>query len=109
MSPVGLTVLIGDILKKSKKDEVRGSVLAYTVRDAIKNATYVGGTLIPLIVIGAPIGPMSAGPAAPFFQKIDSLGMTPREYTNSLRLPNFNCRGVCFYCISFPHILPHIG
>lgn len=80
MSPVGLTVLIGDILKKSKKDEVRGSVLAYTVRDAIKNATYVGGTLIPLIVIGAPVGPMSAGPAAPFFQKIDSLGMTPREY-----------------------------
>jgi len=80
MSPVGLTILIGDILRESKKDKVKGSVLAYAVRDAIKNATYVGGTLIPLIVIGVPVGPMSAGPAAPFFQKIDSLGMSPREY-----------------------------
>jgi hypothetical protein len=43
MSPVGLTILIGDLLKGSKRDEVRGAVLAYTVRDAIKNATYIGG------------------------------------------------------------------
>ena len=80
MSPVGLTILIGDLLKESKKDKIRGSVLAYTVRDAIKNATYIGGTLIPLLVIGQPTGPMAAGPAMPFFQKIESLGMTPRDY-----------------------------
>jgi hypothetical protein len=80
MSPVGLTILIGDLLRESSRDRVKGAVLAYTVRDAIKNATYVGGTLIPLLVIGQPTGPMAAGPAMPFFTKLDSLGMTPRDY-----------------------------
>ncbi|MEM2007357.1 MAG: tripartite tricarboxylate transporter permease [Sulfolobales archaeon] len=80
MSPVGLTILIGDLLRESSKDKTRGAVLAYTVRDAIKNATYIGGTLIPLLVIGEPTGPMAAGPAAPFFQKLDSIGMSPRDY-----------------------------
>lgn len=80
MSPVGLTILIGDLLRESSRDKVRGAVMAYTVRDAIKNATYIGGTLIPLLVIGVPTGPMAAGPAAPFFQKFESLGMTARDY-----------------------------
>lgn len=80
MSPVGLTTLIGDLLRESSRDRVKGAVLAYTVRDAIKNATYVGGTLIPLLVIGQPSGPMTVGPAAPFFTKLENLGMTPRDY-----------------------------
>jgi len=67
MSPVGLTILFGDMLKATKKDEVEASVLAYTVRDGIKNAAYIGGIVIPMIVIGAATGPMSAGPAGPFF------------------------------------------
>jgi hypothetical protein len=80
MSPVGLTILIGDLLKQGKRDKIKGSVLAYTVRDAVKNATYIGGTIVPLLVIGQPTGPMSAGPAAPFFQKLDTLGMSARDY-----------------------------
>ncbi len=83
MSPVGLTILVGDLIRESSKDRVKGSVLAYTVRDSIKNATYIGGTLIPLIVIGAPTGPMAAGPAMPFFTKLENLGMTPRDYIMS--------------------------
>ena len=67
ISPVGLTILFGDLLKATKKDEIAGAVLAYTVRDGIKNATYIGGTIIPMLVIGAATGPMSAGPAGPFF------------------------------------------
>jgi len=78
MSPVGLTILIGDLLKKTKKDPVEGALLAYSVRDAIKNATYIGGTLIPLLVLGVPTGPMSAGPALPFFLQIN--GQVPAEY-----------------------------
>ncbi|MEM2005130.1 MAG: tripartite tricarboxylate transporter permease [Zestosphaera sp.] len=80
MSPVGLTILIGDLLRESKRDKVKGSILAYTVRDAVKNATYIGGTLIPLLVIGQATGPMAAGPALPFFQKLDNLGMSARDY-----------------------------
>lgn len=80
MSPVGLTTLIGDILRESKRDRLEGSLLAYTTREGIKLGTYIGGTLIPLIVIGSPTGPMSAGPAAPFFQQIDSIKAKPYEY-----------------------------
>lgn len=67
ISPVGLTILFGDLLKTTKRDEVEASVLAYTVRDGIKNAAYIGGIVIPMVVIGAATGPMSAGPAGPFF------------------------------------------
>ncbi len=78
MSPVGLTILIGDLIKGLKRAPVEASILAYTVRDGIKNATYIGGLLIPLIVIGAPTGPMSAGPGAPFFTEIK--GVIPAKY-----------------------------
>jgi hypothetical protein len=76
ISPVGLTILFGDLLKATKKDEVEGSVLAYTVRDGIKNAAYIGGIVIPMVVIGTATGPMSAGPAGPLFLDLGR-GMTP--------------------------------
>ena len=81
MSPVGLTLLIGDLLRESKKNRLEGSLLAYSTREGIKLGTYIGGTLIPLFVIGAPTGPMSAGPARPFFDKISVLdGLSAGEY-----------------------------
>ena len=80
MSPVGLTTLIGDLLRESKRDRLRGSILAYTTREGIKLGTYIGGTIIPLFVIGVPTGPMSAGPAQPFFQDLKSLGTTAGKY-----------------------------
>lgn len=80
MSPVGLTILIGDTLRDTQKDRVKGALLAYSVRDAIKNATYIGGTLIPLIVLGQPAGPMSAGPALPFFKGVEINGMNAASY-----------------------------
>ncbi|MEM3961581.1 MAG: tripartite tricarboxylate transporter permease [Sulfolobales archaeon] len=80
MSPVGLTILIGDLLRESKKDKLEGAMLAYTTREGIKLGTYIGGTLIPLLVIGAPTGPMSAGPAGPFFQDIQGIGGKPFQY-----------------------------
>ncbi|MGC8675443.1 tripartite tricarboxylate transporter permease [Fervidicoccus sp.] len=80
MSPVGLTILIGDTLRETKRNRLQGSVLAYTVREGIKLGTYIGGTLIPLLVIGAATGPMSAGPAAPFFQMIPTINDKPFHY-----------------------------
>jgi hypothetical protein len=78
MSPVGLTILVGDLLKGLKRNPLEASILAYTVRDGVKNATYIGGLLIPLLVIGAPTGPMSAGPGLPFFTEIR--GVVPAKY-----------------------------
>ncbi|MDY6985493.1 MAG: tripartite tricarboxylate transporter permease [Candidatus Thermoplasmatota archaeon] len=82
ISPVGLTILFGDLLKTTKKNEVEASVLAYTVRDGIKNAAYIGGIVIPLVVIGAATGPMSAGPAGPFFLDLGK-GMSASSYLSS--------------------------
>jgi hypothetical protein len=82
ISPVGLTILFGDLLKTTKKDEVEASVLAYTVRDGIKNAAYIGGIVIPMVVIGAATGPMSAGPAGPFFLDLGK-GISASNYLSS--------------------------
>ncbi len=81
MSPVGLTILIGDVIKSFKKTQLEASILAYTVRDGIKNASYIGGLLIPLLVIGSPTGPMSAGPGLPFFTEVG--GVIPAKYITS--------------------------
>jgi Tripartite tricarboxylate transporter TctA family. len=81
MSPVGLTILIGDLIKGLKRTPLEASILAYTVRDGVKNATYIGGLLIPLLVIGSPTGPMSAGPGLPFFTEIG--GVVPAKYITS--------------------------
>jgi len=80
MSPVGLTILIGDTLRETKREKLQGSLLAYTVREGIKLGTYIGGTLIPLLVIGQATGPMSAGPAAPFFQSLPNIGVPAFKY-----------------------------
>ena len=80
MSPVGLTILIGDTLRDTQRDRVKGALLAYSVRDAIKNATYIGGTLIPLLVLKKATGPMSAGPALPFFEGVKINGVNAATY-----------------------------
>ena len=37
------------------------------VQDAVSNATYIGGLIIPLMAFGLPLSPVALGPAAPLF------------------------------------------
>lgn len=67
MSPVGITILVGDVLSSRIVDPVKRSLRAISTMDGLTNALYISGTLVPLIALGIPLGPMAAGPANPLF------------------------------------------
>lgn len=67
LTPVGMTVFIGELLTRHIKDPVKRASRAIATMDSLTNATYISGTLIPLIAIGLPLSPMAIGPAAGLF------------------------------------------
>lgn len=67
LTPVGMTVFWGEIITRHVKDPVQRASRAISTMDGLTNATYISGTLIPLIAIGLPLSPMAIGPAAGLF------------------------------------------
>ena len=67
MSPVGMTIFLGEVFSSRVKDPVKKASLAIACMEALANATYISGTLIPLIGLGIPLSPMALGPANPLF------------------------------------------
>ncbi|GAA0590756.1 hypothetical protein GCM10009001_03450 [Virgibacillus siamensis] len=67
LSPVGMTVFLGEVLSRHIKDPVKRASRAISTMDGLTNASYISGTLIPLIAIGLPLSPMAIGPAAGLF------------------------------------------
>ncbi|MGM8215916.1 tripartite tricarboxylate transporter permease [Bacillaceae bacterium W0354] len=67
LSPVGMTVFIGDVISRHVKDPIKRASRALSTMDGVTNAAYLSGTLIPLIAIGLPLSPMAIGPAAGLF------------------------------------------
>ncbi len=67
MSPVGMTIFLGEGFAARLKDPVKRASRAIASMDALTNATYISGTLIPLIALGTPISPMAIGPANALF------------------------------------------
>jgi hypothetical protein len=67
MSPVGMTIFLGETLSSQVKDPIKRASRAISCMDALTNATYISGTLIPLIALGVPLSPMAIGPANPLF------------------------------------------
>lgn len=67
MSPVGMTIFLGEALTKYIKDPVKRASRAIASMDGLTNATYISGTLIPLIAIGLPLSPTAIGPAIALF------------------------------------------
>lgn len=67
LSPVGMTVFLGEFLTRHIKDPVQRASRAISTMDGLTNAAYISGTLIPLIAIGLPLSPMAIGPAAGLF------------------------------------------
>lgn len=68
LSPVGLTIFFGELFSSRTKDPVEKSSLAVSTMEALAQATYISGTLIPLIALGIPLSPMAIGPANPLFK-----------------------------------------
>lgn len=67
LTPVGMTVFLGEFLTRHIKDPVQRASRAISTMDGLTNASYISGTLIPLIAIGLPLSPMAIGPAAGLF------------------------------------------
>lgn len=67
LSPVGLTTFLGELFASRTKDPVEKASLAISCMEALAHATYISGTLIPLIALGIPLSPMALGPANPLF------------------------------------------
>lgn len=66
-SPVGTTVLLGELVAGRKKELYEKITTTVGVQDAVSNATYLGGLIIPLLAFGLPLSPVALGPAAPLF------------------------------------------
>ncbi|KDE67913.1 tripartite tricarboxylate transporter TctA family protein, partial [Fusobacterium necrophorum BFTR-2] len=66
-SPVGTTVLLGELTASRKKELYEKITTTVGVQDAVSNATYIAGIIIPLLAFGLPLSPVALGPAAPLF------------------------------------------
>lgn len=66
-SAVGITTVIGELFSKREKDPVKRSSLAIACMEALANATYISGTLIPLIALGIPLSSVALGPGNALF------------------------------------------
>lgn len=67
LSPVGLTILFGEIAANKEKDPVKKASMAITSMSALSHATYLSGVIIPLIALGIPLSPVAVGPANALF------------------------------------------
>lgn len=67
LSPVGLTILFGEITANREKDPVKKASMAITSMSALSHATYLSGVIIPLIALGIPLSPVAVGPANALF------------------------------------------
>ncbi|GAA0502823.1 hypothetical protein GCM10008986_33070 [Salinibacillus aidingensis] len=67
LSPVGMTIMIGEVVASKIKDPVKKAARAISSMDALTNAAYISGTLIPLIALGIPLSPTAIGPGHALF------------------------------------------
>lgn len=68
LSPVGLTILLGESLGKTEKDKVGASFATVSTMSALGQATYLSGMIIPLLALGMPLSPVSIGPGIALFE-----------------------------------------
>lgn len=67
LSPVGLTTFLGELFSSRVKDPVEKASLAVSCMEALAQATYISGILIPLLALGIPLSPVALGPGNPLF------------------------------------------
>lgn len=67
LTPVGMTILIGEALSSRVKGVVARSSRAISTMDSLTNASYIAGILVPVLAIGIPISPMAIGPGNALF------------------------------------------
>lgn len=66
-SPVAMTVMMGEAIRKLPKNAYHRLTSMMAVKNGTTEATYIGEALVPLIAFGLPLSPMAVGPAQPLF------------------------------------------
>lgn len=67
LSPVGLTFLLGELAAGRSGDRTTRANRAMAGMSGIAHASYLSGTIIPLLAIGIPLSPVAIGPAQALF------------------------------------------
>jgi len=67
LSPVGLTILIGESFGKRFKEKLKRGFMSVTTMSAVVQATYISGIIIPLLALGIPLSPVAIGPGNALF------------------------------------------
>lgn len=93
-SPVGMTVMLGELVASKKKELFDRVTTTLGVQDAVSNATYLGELLIPMIAFGLPLSPVALGPASPLFNQINL-----HDYLTTGDYFLFGFIGLVFGCI----------
>src|SRR5690625_6175476 len=67
ISPVGMTIFLGETLTSRIKDPVKKAARAISSMDGLTNSAYLAGVLVPLIALGVPLSPTALGPGIALF------------------------------------------
>lgn len=67
LSPVGVTMLAGEMSAQNIKDPEQKALTSVTAMNGIKNSTYLAGIIVSLFAFAMPISPAAAGPGGPLF------------------------------------------
>ena len=67
LSPVGLTFLLGKAAEGRTGDRLTKANRSVTAMNGIAHASYLSGTIIPLLAVGIPLSPVAIGPAQALF------------------------------------------
>lgn len=92
LSPVGVTMLVGQSATAKIEDKNQRALTSVSVMNGISNATYLSGVMISLFAFLAPISPAASGPGASLFAVFPDYAPegVPPLFTNFLDFVNNN-------------------
>ncbi|WP_297005796.1 tripartite tricarboxylate transporter permease [uncultured Corynebacterium sp.] len=67
LSPVGLTFLLGELVAGRRGDRTERANRGVAGMNGVAHASYLSGTIIPLLAVGIPLSPVAIGPAQALF------------------------------------------
>lgn len=67
LSPVGITILFGEIVGKRKSDALEKASTSIITMSALAQSTYLSGIIICVVALGIPLSPAAIGPGGALF------------------------------------------
>lgn len=67
LSPVGITILFGELVGKREKDPLKRASTSIVTMSALAQSTYLSGIIISVVALGIPLSPAAIGPGGALF------------------------------------------